>query len=173
MYALSPDSSQPFIDWVNSLPLARTFGVRCVEAAVGRSVMKVEKAPFAPNPNGAVNGGIMSALIDHVMGATAMTVMQRRAAPVTASLNVLYLEPALVPLTFKTRVIRASRALVFMECEVFSGNTLVETSTGTFVPLQNYLLDPKDAPEGTEPWAMIPPRLDDSPMDRSPAATIS
>jgi uncharacterized protein (TIGR00369 family) len=125
--------------------------------------MEVSEAPFAPNPNGAVHGGIVSAMIDHVMGVTLLSALPARNAAVTATLTVNFLEPAIVPLTLGTHITRASRALMFAECEVFSGDRVVDRATGTFVPRENFLLDPADAAEGVAFYALghpVIPRTD-------------
>lgn len=151
--------SQKFVAWVHSLPLAVVFGIRCLHAARGVTRMTLTESPIAANPNGAVHGGIVSALIDHAMGATAMTVMPPRTAAVTATLNVDYLAPAVLPLTFDTTVLRHSRALVFVQTRVLSGKRLVDVATGTFVPLENYLLDPAEARGDLPPYYFTPPAV--------------
>jgi uncharacterized protein (TIGR00369 family) len=156
---VQPDADG-YIAWVNSLPLAAVFGITCVRAARGSTTMTLSQSPIAANPNGAVHGGIVSALIDHAMGATAMTVMTARTAAVTATLNIDYLAPATLPLTFETTVIRHSRALVFVQTEVRSGQRLVDVATGTFVPLADYLMDPAEATSDLPAYYFAPPRLE-------------
>ena len=151
-----PDA-QEYVTWVNSLPLAVEFGISCVEATRGGTRMTLTKSPIAANPNGAIHGGIVSALIDHAMGATAMTVMPPRTAAVTATLNIDYLAPAVLPLTFDTTVVRHSRALVFVQTRVRSGERLVDVATGTFVALDNYLLDPAEATGDLPGYYFTPP----------------
>lgn len=153
--------SDAYVAWVNSLPLAANFGIKCVEAARGSTTMTLVASPIATNPNGAVHGGIVSALIDHAMGATAMTVMTARAAPVTATLNIDYLAPAVPPLTLHTTVVRHSRALVFVQTHVRSGERLVDVGTGTFVPLADYLLDPTEATGDLPAYYFAPRRFGD------------
>lgn len=146
-----------YADWVDSLPLAVAFGITCVEARRGVTRMTITESPIATNPNGAVHGGIVSALIDHAMGATAMTVMPPRTAAVTATLHVDYLAPAVLPLTLDTTVVRNSRALVFVQTQVRNGELLVDTANGTFVPLANYLLDANGARGGLPSYYFTPP----------------
>lgn len=150
-----------YVAWVNSLPLATEFGITCVRAARGTTTMELVSSPIANNPNGAVHGGIVSALIDHAMGATAMTVMPTRTAAVTATLNIDYLAPAVLPLTFETTVVRHSRALVFVQTHVRSAGRLVDLATGTFVPLADYLLDPAEETGELPAYYFTPPGLGD------------
>lgn len=151
--------SRAYTEWVNSLPLAPAFGIDCVAASRGSTTMTLVESPIATNPNGAVHGGILSALIDHAMGATAMTVMQDGTAAVTATLTIDYLAPAVLPLTFETTVLRHTRALVFVQTQVISGDQVVDVATGTFVPLAGYLRDPAEDTGDLPPYYFTPPQL--------------
>ncbi|MCB8913998.1 PaaI family thioesterase [Rhodococcus rhodochrous] len=152
-------SNAGFLEWANRLPMATSFGVKCVEVEFGRTVMEVAEAPFLPNPNGAVHGGIVSAIIDHAMGVTLLSALPRRNAAVTASLTVNYLAPAVVPLVIETRVTKSTRSLMFAESLVMSGDILVDQATGTFVPRTDFLLPHDEAPADVAFYAIEHPEV--------------
>jgi hypothetical protein len=47
--------------------------------------------------------------------------------------------------------------LVFVQTRVRSGERLVDVATGTFVPLENYLLDPAEATGDLPAYYFTPP----------------
>jgi len=164
--ANEPDrhAARGFIAWANSLPMAKTFGVRCVDAARGHTTFTIETAPFTPNPNGAVHGGILAAIVDHIMGVTALSVLPPMHAAVTATLTINFLAPAEVPLTLHTRLTRQTRSLLFLESQASSGDREVDRAFGTFVPRADYLLDRREAPPGTSAHVLEHPVIGtDSP----------
>ncbi len=93
-------------------------------------------AGSALNPNGAVNGGILAAALDHVLATAALLAMPGGCLPNTANLNVQYLRPAFAPLDLVAAVTKTGGSLVFAAAEVYDGDGVVcATSDGTFVVL--------------------------------------
>lgn len=89
--------------------------------------------PPAPNPNGAVHGGLLAAALDHALAVTAMLAMPDDGLPNTTAMNVQYLRPAIPPLELEARVTRGGRGLVFARAEVYDRDRrLCATSDGTF-----------------------------------------
>ncbi|MGW1403449.1 PaaI family thioesterase [Streptomyces sp. NPDC002405] len=62
-------SDEEWRTWADTLPLAAGFDVRCVDLAPGSGEFVVESSPISVNPNGAVHGGVVAAVIDHALGA--------------------------------------------------------------------------------------------------------
>jgi uncharacterized protein (TIGR00369 family) len=89
---------------------------------------------LTPNPNGAVNGGIVVAAADQVMGAMAMRVSEEGQLPATGSLHIQYHRPALAPIVFSATPLGGGRRLKFIEVVVEDrdGNRCA-TSHGTLV----------------------------------------
>jgi uncharacterized protein (TIGR00369 family) len=85
------------------------------------------------NPFGAVQGGILTAMLDDTMGpALVATLEPGRFAP-TADLHVQFLRPARPgPLTGRGRVVRRGRDLAFLAGELLDGTgALVAVGTAT------------------------------------------
>lgn len=121
--------------------------------AIHSSCMSINAAPTSR-----ITAAAFGKDVDHAMGATAMTAMTARTAAVTATFNIDYLSPAVLPLTFATTIVRLSRALVFVQTEVRSGERLVDFATGTFVPLADYLLDPAESRHDLPTYCFTPAR---------------
>lgn len=145
-----------FEAWADGQVFSQAFGVVCRDASWGETVMDLATSPLMLNPNGAVHGGIVAAVIDHAMGATALTVLPAGSAAVTSTLSVSYMAPAILPLEFRTRVLRKASRLLFMDVTVHSGGTVVDVATGTMVPITSYAPDSVDAGERLPPAHLVP-----------------
>lgn len=107
-----------WFEWANALPFCRDLGLRCVEFDDSSAVFRMERPALTPNPNGAVNGGIVAAAADQVMGAVARRVGAKGLLPATASLHVQFHLPALAPLTFRAISLGGGRRTKFIEVVV-------------------------------------------------------
>jgi uncharacterized protein (TIGR00369 family) len=119
-----------WIEWANAVPSAAQIGLVCEQLGPGHATLKLEHSPWAPNPNGAVNGGLVCAAADQAMGVVALTALPRGALPATATLHAEFLRPALAPLTFEAVVTQRGRRLVFVSVDVkdAQGRTCVRVS---------------------------------------------
>ena len=125
----------PDVDWVawgNSLPFARDIGMECIALESDSAVFRMDRSVLTINPNGAVNGGLVAAGADQVMGALARRNGDRGDLPATATLHIQYHLPALPPLTFRATTLGGGRNIKFIEVVVLDANgNRCATSTGT------------------------------------------
>ena len=114
-----PDpTEQQLIDWANALPAARDLHVVCHSADRSQAKFTVDRSPLAANPNGAVHGGVVSAIADQCLGVVSVINAPPDMMSVTASLHGQFLRPALPPLSVPARLMSAGRRLIFVEADV-------------------------------------------------------
>jgi uncharacterized protein (TIGR00369 family) len=114
-----PDATdQELVDWANALPLARQLHIVCVALNRSEATFRVDETLLPPNPNGAIHGGVVSAIADQCLGVVSVINAPRDLMSVTASLHGQYHRPAVPPLIFRSRLISAGRRLIFVEVEV-------------------------------------------------------
>jgi uncharacterized protein (TIGR00369 family) len=123
-----------WLAWANALPLCRDLGLVCVELDTESAVFRMEQPALSPNPNGAVNGGVVAAAADQAMGALSRRTGGDGALPVTASFCIQFHRPALAPLVFRATSLPGGRRTKFVEVVVEdrSGDRCA-TSQGTMV----------------------------------------
>jgi uncharacterized protein (TIGR00369 family) len=123
-----------WIDWANDLPFCRDLGLRCVEFDDTSAVFEMVQPALTPNPNGAVNGGVVAAAADQVMGAVTMRMGQQGMLPATGSLHIQFHRPALAPITLRATSLGGGRRTKFIEVVVEDrfGNRCA-TSQGTMI----------------------------------------
>jgi uncharacterized protein (TIGR00369 family) len=107
-----------WLAWTRALPFCRDIGVDCVSIDEDEGVFTMPSSVLTPNPNGAVNGGLLAAAADQVMGAMAQRSIGHRRSPATASLHIQYHAPASTPLIFHTRVLSGGHRVRFVEVVV-------------------------------------------------------
>lgn len=122
-----------WVAWARGLPFCRDLGLVCVELDLDSAVFQMAASTLTPNPNGAINGGIVAAAADQVMGA--ITLRQSiDALPATASLHIQFHLPAMAPLTFRATTLGGGRRTKFVEVVVEDGRgNRCATSQGTMV----------------------------------------
>jgi uncharacterized protein (TIGR00369 family) len=74
-------------------PLAELLGIEVFDTGNGRVQMTLAPQEFHYNPMGCVHGGILSTLLDTVMGAAIHTALTAGQGYLTLSLNVTFLRP--------------------------------------------------------------------------------
>jgi len=120
--------------WAATQPGIVSLGIEPREFSDGRAVVEVPSSMTPLNPNGAVHGGLVAALIDQVGSLATIT----RAAPghgvLTCTLNIGYLRPAMLPLVGVGQVLRSSRTLIFTRVEILSGGEICASASGTWIP---------------------------------------
>ncbi|WP_205698787.1 PaaI family thioesterase [Conexibacter sp. SYSU D00693] len=133
-FAPQGGTSDEWLAWANRLPLADDLGMTCGRLGDGEGVFHLARAPLTPNPNGGVNGGLVAAAADQVMGALGMMEAPDGHAIATASLTVQFQRPALAPLTFHGRTTKRGRTLVFIDVDVLDGDgRLCSSAKGTMM----------------------------------------
>jgi uncharacterized protein (TIGR00369 family) len=128
------DSDADWAAWANTLPFCLDLGLQCQELTRDHAVFQMARPALTPNPNGAVNGGIVAAAADQVLGAMAMRVSQPGQLPATGSLHIQYHLPAMAPIVFSATPLGGGRRLKFIEVVVTDRNgNRCATSQGTMV----------------------------------------
>ena len=123
-----------WVAWANELPFCRDLGLACAELNPTSAIFHMESSPLTPNPNGAVNGGIVAAAADQVMGALTMRMSARGLLPATGSLHIQFHLPARAPLTFRAAALGGGRRTKFVEVVVEDRNgNRCATSQGTMI----------------------------------------
>jgi uncharacterized protein (TIGR00369 family) len=127
------DTAQ-WIVWANDLPFCRDLGLRCVEFDDASAVFVMERPALTPNPNGAVNGGIVAAAADQIMGAVTLRMSREGMLPATGSLHIQFHRPALAPITLRASSLGGGQRTKFVEVIVEDrfGNRCA-TSQGTMI----------------------------------------
>lgn len=121
---LPPEDRSPsaWVAWASELPMVRRLGAVCTGVGDASATFVVPTTPMVPNPNASVNGGIVIAIADLVMGVLGALVAPPGQLPGTGTLNTQFHSPALAPLTLHGSVVRAGRRLTFVEVTVEDKN---------------------------------------------------
>lgn len=120
--------------WANALPFCQDLGLRCIELTETSAVFTMERPALTPNPNGAVNGGVVVAAADQVMGAMTLRISQPGMLPATGSLHIQYHRPALAPIIFRATLLGGGRRTKFIEVVIEDRNgRRCATSQGTMI----------------------------------------
>jgi 1,4-dihydroxy-2-naphthoyl-CoA hydrolase len=82
------------------------LGIRNVEAVPGLFVAEVDVREELLNPFGALHGGVLSAVADHVLGAVVYTVVERGYWAATTEFKMNFLAPV------RTGTVRAEAAII-------------------------------------------------------------
>ncbi|HET6809437.1 MAG TPA: PaaI family thioesterase [Acidimicrobiales bacterium] len=82
------------------------LGIRNVEATPGLFVAEVDVREDLLNPFGALHGGVLSAVADHVLGAVVYTVVERGYWAATTEFKINFLAPV------RTGQVRAEAAII-------------------------------------------------------------
>jgi uncharacterized protein (TIGR00369 family) len=106
------------VAWANALPMSGDLNIRCRSLILEEGLFTVSEAPLTPNPNGAVNGGLLSAIADQCLGVVSVVNAPRNLMSVTGSLHGQFHRPAFAPLEIRARLINAGSRLIFVELQV-------------------------------------------------------
>lgn len=97
-----------------------------------------EVRPEHCNPAGGIQGGMLAAFVDSVLGGAAALHLPPERYPALAEMKVSIFRPASAgtTLTGKGRVLKAGRRVLFAEAEVFDEEgTLIAKASGTEIPV--------------------------------------
>jgi uncharacterized protein (TIGR00369 family) len=123
-----------WLAWANALPFCQDLGLVCVELDTASATFRMERSTLTPNPNGAVNGGIVAAAADQVMGALTVRMSAQGLLPATGSLHIQFHLPAQAPLTFRATALGGGQRTKFVEVVVEDRNgNRCATSQGTMI----------------------------------------
>jgi uncharacterized protein (TIGR00369 family) len=130
----APGETVDWLAWANALPFCQDLGLVCVELNPASATFRMERSTLTPNPNGAVNGGIVAAAADQVMGALTMRMSAQELLPATGSLHIQFHLPARAPLTFRATALGGGQRTKFVEVVVEDRNgNRCATSQGTMI----------------------------------------
>jgi uncharacterized protein (TIGR00369 family) len=114
--------------------MVRELGAVCTEVGERSATFVIPQTPMVPNPNGSVNGGIVVAIADQMMGLLAARTAARGHLHATGTLSAQFHSPAVAPLTVVGTLVRNGRRLAFVEVVVTDRNGARCTSCqGTMV----------------------------------------
>jgi uncharacterized protein (TIGR00369 family) len=126
------DGDEHWTTWAAGYPTVCALNLECNEVRATTAEFVLGKPPFPPNPNGAVNGGIIALAVDQIMGVLAARVAPTGSMPVTAVLNVIFHAPAFAPVTLTARAVPGGRSIQTIEVSAHGADgRLSSTSTGT------------------------------------------
>src|SRR5918999_4528557 len=95
------------------------LGIRTVEVEPGRMVARVELRDELLNPFGTAHGGVMAALVDHVLGSVLYPVIERGAWAATTEFKLNLLAPARAgALEADARIVSLTRRTAVVKVEV-------------------------------------------------------
>jgi uncharacterized protein (TIGR00369 family) len=126
------DPHEAWLSWANEYATLRASRMVCIRIDHEGAEFVLEENPFPLNPNGAVNGGVVSLAVDQAMGVVAIRAADTGSAPVTAVLQVNFHRPAFGPLTLRARRIPGGRNISTVEVSVDDRDgQLCATAMGT------------------------------------------
>jgi uncharacterized protein (TIGR00369 family) len=100
-------------------PIAELLGLRPVEFNLGQSKFEFSPSRQHANPMGTLHGGVLCDLGDLAMGTAMVSTLEAEESFTTLDLTAKYLKPVWAErLTALARVVKRTRALGFVECEV-------------------------------------------------------
>jgi uncharacterized protein (TIGR00369 family) len=122
--------------WADGHPVSAAIGLVCT--GVGEDWVTCALARTGlPNPNGAVNGGVLAAILDQALALASLRAMRDGSLPNTTNMQVQFLRPAMAPLSVRAWVTKGGRALFFTRAEIHDRDGLVcTTGDGTFAVLE-------------------------------------
>lgn len=126
------ESDETWLAWANDWATVRASNLACTRISPASADFLFEQSSFPLNPNGAVNGGMVSLVADLAMGVLAFRTASTGTHPVTAVLQVHFHRPAYPPLALRARLIPGGRNISTVEVVVDDrdGQHCV-TATGT------------------------------------------
>jgi uncharacterized protein (TIGR00369 family) len=118
---------------VETPPAAALLGWKALSLEPGQVRVRYTAKPEFANPQGAVQGGFLAAMLDDAMGPALFTTLGAEDFAPTIEMKVSYLRPARPgPLIAEGRVVHQTRSLAFLEGTLATEDgELVATATAT------------------------------------------
>ncbi len=118
----------------------------------GRLVCELPVTEELLNPFGAAHGGVVSALIDHALGAVCFPVMARGSWPATQEFKLNFLAPARPgPMVATASIVALSKRTAIVRIDVVNNGRLVCAAQGTVAIMPPRLLADGGPPAGPLP----------------------
>ena len=118
---------------VETPPAAALLGWKALTLAPGHVRVRYQARPEFANPQGAIQGGFLAAMLDDAMGPALFTTLGSEDFAPTIEIKVSFLRPARPgPLIAEGRVVHQTRSLAFLEGTLATEQgDLVATATAT------------------------------------------
>jgi uncharacterized protein (TIGR00369 family) len=108
------------------------LGVRTTEVGPGTMTAEIPIRPELLNPFGTTHGGVLAALVDHVLGAVLYPVIPRGSWAATTEFKVNFLAPIRDGvLRARSEVVTLTRSTAVVRIEATNGDRLVGLAQGT------------------------------------------
>ena len=117
------DASLDVPEIFRAAPFIAYLGIELESVARGECHTRLQLRPEHLQQNGVVHAGVIATIADHTAGGAAGSVLGDDSYPLTAEFNINLLRAASGErLTCHARVLKAGRALIVAESEVFAGD---------------------------------------------------
>jgi uncharacterized protein (TIGR00369 family) len=145
----------------NSYGVSRAAGglpaylrIKTTSVEPGRLTCELPVTEELLNPFGAAHGGVVSALIDHALGAVCFPVVVRGSWPATQEFKLNFLAPARPgPMLAEANIVSMSKRTAIVRVDVSNNGRLVGAAQGTVA-----IMPPKPPPGGgPTPGPLTPP----------------
>jgi uncharacterized protein (TIGR00369 family) len=124
------------VDDTLEIPFLDYCAIHRPAPANGKCIAWVEPRPEFMNSMHMAHGGLLMTLMDAAMGGASRSLQPQGVTVVTVDMQVSFMGPARGRVEARGRVVKATRSLVFAECEVFGGDgELAARATGLFRPV--------------------------------------
>lgn len=127
------------LDDIPSFPLADLLGLHIFVPDNGRAIARVTVSETHLNPNGAVHGMVLFAMVDTAMGAAALSVLGAEQRCASTDVHVRFLRPVTSGSVLEAgvHVRHHGRSMITLDGEVRDPEgKLVATATGNFSVLK-------------------------------------
>jgi len=102
---------------------AEPYGIRVSTVEEGRVVLEFEASEKHHQPNGVVQGGVLTAIADAAMGMAGMTVQEVGWANTTIELKINFIRPVVRgSVRAEGKVIKAGKTVIFLESTVHNSD---------------------------------------------------
>ena len=108
------------------------LGMRFTSVGPGTLTCELPVTDELLNPFGAAHGGVVSALVDHVLGAVCLPVVPKGSWPATSELKLNFLAPSRPgPMVAQSTIVSMSRRTAIVRVDVTNSGRLVCAAQGT------------------------------------------
>jgi 1,4-dihydroxy-2-naphthoyl-CoA hydrolase len=108
------------------------LGIRHTDVGPGRLVAELDVRPELLNPFGSAHGGVVSTLVDHVLGAVLYPVIERGRWAATSEFKLNLLRPVRDgAVRAESNIISMSRRMAVVRIDVTNGDRLCAAAQGT------------------------------------------
>jgi len=126
------------VDGINlrASPIRQTLGVEYLSVELGRVSAEFNPRPEFANANGTVQGGILCAFLDHLIGQSGYTLVGPEDRLITLEISVKFIEAVWSRvLRGEGWVVKKGNAVIFCEGQIFSsgGGVAVKASASLFL----------------------------------------